>query len=86
MKTPVDRVEDIKNAINWSMPKTAIVRISNSGVPHVVGTLPDNQQYSVAFFGKTRTYRVFLPYWSADQKKFDFKTTSAVVKFIEELS
>ena len=63
-------------------------RVSNKGVPHIiVRCIAIERSYSVAYFGKSKTWRVFFPYMEFDvkQTKWDFKTEDEVLKFFEEI-
>lgn len=61
-------------------------RWSKRGVPHLVVTNiinPVNGTYSIAYFGKTKIYRIFSPYpsYGQPQTKQDFLSIEEVIKF-----
>jgi hypothetical protein len=57
----------------------SILRESMRGVPHIV-----YGEYSIAFFGKANSYRIFYPWPSfRGQQKWDFKSHGEVVNFLK---
>lgn len=67
------RLQEVIDLVKPYVTK-AYIRESKKGVPHVVIGTNDNS-FSVTYFLKTRTFRVFHPYPSFDreQTKRDFK-------------
>jgi hypothetical protein len=63
----------------------AILRTSKAGVPHLVVGTDHEMKYSIVWFEKTKTIRVFYPYPSKEvqQTRKDFKTTDEVIKFFK---
>jgi hypothetical protein len=59
-------------------------RISNRGVPHLLVQI-GSQQASVAWFGSTRTWRVFYPYLGSNQQKQTCKTLHEVERYLQDL-
>lgn len=59
-----------------------IYRISRLGVPHLVVTTK-KKRYSICYFRKTRTFRIFFPYPSLinRQTKIDFYLASDVINY-----
>ena len=58
-------------------------RVSLGGVPHLVVA----ENFSVCYFGSTRTLRIFTPYpsYGRRQKKYTFKTWVEVVNFFQAM-
>lgn len=58
----------------------AILRTSQRGVPHIV-----YGEYSICFFGKSNSYRVFHPWPSffKPQAKRDFKSHTEVIGYLK---
>lgn len=86
MLKPRERIARLAVRLNASRVNSR-VRVSLRGVPHIV---VDRKPfcYSVAYFGKTRVYRVFYPYavFNSKQTKWDFKDEDEVIRFFTELS
>lgn len=57
-------------------------RWSRRGVPHIIVAM-SNGDYSVCYFGKYRSYRVFFPYPGEAQFKWDTKDPASVIKYID---
>lgn len=61
-------------------------RFSAKGVPHLV-VWNFTITYSLCFFGRSRTWRLFFPYPSAGgiQTRKDFPTIDSIVEFFKNL-
>ena len=78
--SPAVRVRDLAQLCG------GIPYVSKRGVPHVVKR-GDGFSYSVSWFEKTKTFRVFFPYPGNNQTKLNFKETErgALVKLLLRL-
>ncbi len=59
-------------------------RLSRRKVPHLV-VWADEEIYSVCFFGKTKTWRIFYPWpsYGKTQTKMDFPTFGHVIEYFQ---
>lgn len=71
--------------LNWLEDRIGgCLRISNNLVPHLLIT-KNNITYSVCYFGNRKKFRIFYPYLDFNnQKKFDLKLRTDVVKYFEK--
>lgn len=62
-------------------------RFSKRGVPHLVVWFKDDL-YSLCFFGKSKIWRLFHPYFSrgGPQTKKDFFTIESIANYFKEAS
>jgi len=79
MTKPVHKLASLLENIQHM--KDARLRFSSNGVPHLV--LGD---YSVCYFGKHKSYRVFYPWpgFYKGQTKTDFKTETEVTDYFKD--
>lgn len=62
--------------------KDIAFRWSHGGVPHLLVELGRGIVYSLCYFGKHKSWRVFYPYMSGNQRKQDFGSEEEMVKFL----
>ena len=60
---------------------TVVYRVSDRGVPHVVIGIGDTK-YSICYFVKSETFRIFFPYPATEQTKRNFKTLEDLSTFL----
>jgi hypothetical protein len=65
--------------------KGSKIRVSSNGVPHLLFTAK-SITYSVAYFGKSDTYRLFYPYPANIQTRLDFRFRTEIVSFFNILN
>ena len=58
-------------------------RWSYKGVPHLLVELGKGVVYSLCYFGKHKSWRVFYPYGDGNQQKQDFNSVEEMVKFLK---
>lgn len=58
------------------------VRVSSSGTPHLVGS-ENGTSFSVGYFRRSDSYRVFFPYPASNQMRIDFKSPEEVSRFLK---
>ncbi len=59
------------------------IRISSRGVPHVVDNIDGHFRISIAYFARTKTWRVFWPWPSREeQERKDFKSVEECSNFL----
>lgn len=81
--SPKERMQSDAIELHRDLRFPSNYRTSARGVPHVVVST-GYETFSVCYFGKTRTYRVFWPYpsWGRRTNKADFEDLEGVKKYI----
>jgi len=59
-------------------------RISARGVPHLI-VVTDRLTYSICFFERSKTWRLFYPYPSSTQTKINFKSEDLIVRYFKNV-
>lgn len=62
--------------------KDTAFRWSLNGVPHLLVELGKGVVYSLCYFKRYKSWRVFFPYGTGDQQKQDFTSTEDMIKFL----
>lgn len=78
----------MKDKIPMPLIKMAIatkgtVRISKQGVPHIT-VRRNNITYSICYFYRSNTWRVFFPYPAKEQEKISFNNFDDTVQYINK--
>ncbi len=83
--SPKERMQSDALELHRALRFVSNYRESRRGVPHIV-VITGYETFSVCYFGKTQTYRVFWPYpsWGRRTNKSDFKDLEGVKKYIQE--
>lgn len=63
--------------------KDIAFRWSFNGVPHMLVELGRGIVYSLCYFKKHKSWRVFFPYGTGDQRKQDFSSMEDMMKFLK---
>ncbi len=61
-------------------------RWSFKGVPHLLVTLKNQVTYSLCYFGKSKSWKVFYPYQDKDQQKVNFRTREEMLEYLQGIS
>jgi len=60
-------------------------RIARSGVPHIIIKDKRNMIYSITFFAKTGSWRIFYPYPALNQNRVTFNNALEVLEYFLKL-
>ena len=84
--TPSERLEKAVTYLNEA-GIDARLRRSKRDVPHIVGMIPGclDTEYSLTYFGSTRTWRLFWPWRIPNQQRFDARELLAIVNQLNTL-
>ncbi len=81
MKLTMSKAEHMLNWVKNGVYGAAL-KISLRGVPYLL-IEREGIVYSVSYFGKSKKFRVFYPFMSNKQSKFDLKTRKNVIDFFQ---
>lgn len=81
-----DEPERYSNLIEQVKPIATdyFFRWSFRDVPHLLLELSNKITYSICYFGKSKTWRIFYPYLGSNQQKKDFSSEEEVLKFLKD--
>ena len=80
---PPQMYTDLKMQVTLFAKNTAF-RWSFNGVPHLLVELGRNTVYSLCYFKKRKSWRVFYPYGTGNQTRVDFQSTEDLIKFLKK--
>jgi len=66
-----------------SVPLDCFFRWSRNEVPHLLVELGNGITYSICYFGRSKSWRVFWPYQTNNQQKRDFPSINNIIGFLE---
>ena len=76
------KIVKAERMLNWIKDRVfdSDLEISRRGVPHLL-ILREGTIYSVCYFSRSRMFRIFYPFGSFNEKKFDIKLRGEVVSY-----